>query len=202
MRWIGSRAPSMSRRRYRIIRFGSTSWATGRCGGRLRRLTISRRCRRLTEEALRAGAFGFTTSRTEQHKTTKGDLVPGRFAENQELFGIGAALGRTRTGAFGMLSDFDDEDAEFEWMSTLAKSTGRPLWFLLTDRSQDPDRYNRLMNGVRRARAGGASVTAQVAGRPVGIILGLTTSLNPFAARPAFAALTGLVGQGSAGQAA
>jgi N-acyl-D-amino-acid deacylase len=51
---------------------------------------------RLTEEALRAGAFGFTTSRTEQHKTTKGDLVPGRFAENRELFGIGAALGRAR----------------------------------------------------------------------------------------------------------
>lgn len=147
---------------------------------------------RLTEEALRAGAFGFTTSRTEQHKTTKGDLVPGRFAENQELFGIGAALGRAKKGAFGMLSDFDDEAAEFAWMSELSKSTGRPLWFLLTDRSYDPDRYHRLMNGVRKARAGGASVTAQVAGRPVGIILGLTTSLNPFAARPAFAALNAL----------
>ena len=70
---------------------------------------------RLTEQALRAGAFGFTTSRTEQHKTTKGDPVPGRFAENQELFGIGAALGRTRSGAFGMLSDFDEEAAEFGW---------------------------------------------------------------------------------------
>ena len=147
---------------------------------------------RLTEQALRAGAFGFTTSRTEQHKTTKGDPVPGRFAENQELFGIGAALGRTRSGAFGMLSDFDDEAAEFGWMSSLAKTTGRPLWFLLTDRSSDPQRYRRLMDGVRRARADGASVTAQVAGRPVGIILGLTTSLNPFAARPAFAALTAL----------
>ncbi len=146
----------------------------------------------LTEEALRAGAFGFTTSRTEQHRTTRGELVPGRFAENQELFGIGAALGRTGGGTFGMLSDFDDEAAEFDWMSRLSKTTGRPLWFLLTDRSNDPERYGRLMNGVRRARAGGASVTAQVAGRPVGIILGLTTSLNPFAARPAFAALTGL----------
>ena len=147
---------------------------------------------RLTEEALRAGAFGFTTSRTEQHKTTKGELVPGRFAEDQELFGIGAALGRTGKGAFGMLSDFEDEAAEFEWMTTLAKSTHRPLWFLLTDRSYDPQRYHRLMDGVRKARAGGASVTAQVAGRPVGIILGLTTSLNPFAARPAFAALSKL----------
>jgi N-acyl-D-aspartate/D-glutamate deacylase len=147
---------------------------------------------RLTEEALRAGAFGFTTSRTEQHRTTKGDLVPGRFAEDQELFGIGAALGRVQAGAFGMLSDFDDEEAEFAWISKLAKSTGRPLWFLLTDRSTDAGRYGRLMDGVRKARATGASVTAQVAGRPVGVILGLTTSLNPFAARPAFAALNGL----------
>lgn len=147
---------------------------------------------RLTEEALRAGAFGFTTSRTEQHKTTKGELVPGRFAENQELFGIGSALGRTGSGAFGMLSDFDDEDAEFDWMSSLSKSTGRPLWFLLTDRSYDPDRWKRLMGGVRKARAQGAAVIAQVAGRPVGIILGLTTSMNPFAARPAFAELTNL----------
>lgn len=147
---------------------------------------------KLTEEALKAGAFGFTTSRTEQHKTTKGELVPGRFAENQELFGIGAALGRAGKGAFGMLSDFDDEDAEFDWMSTLAKTTGRPLWFLLTDRSYDPGRWLRLMGGVRKARQQGANLIAQVAGRPVGIILGLTTSLNPFAARPAFAALAGL----------
>ena len=64
---------------------------------------------RLTEEALRAGAFGFTTSRTEQHRTTRGELVPGRFAENRELFGIGAALGRAGGGTFGMLSDFEDE---------------------------------------------------------------------------------------------
>ncbi|HYZ23781.1 MAG TPA: amidohydrolase family protein, partial [Rhodopila sp.] len=147
---------------------------------------------RLTEEALHAGAFGFTTSRTEQHKTTKGELVPGRFAEDQELFGIGSALGRTGRGAFGMLSDFDDEKAEFDWMTNLSRSTGRPLWFLLTDRSYDPDRWKRLMHGVRKARAGGAAVMAQVAGRPVGIILGLTTSMNPFAARPAFAALAGL----------
>jgi N-acyl-D-aspartate/D-glutamate deacylase len=147
---------------------------------------------RLTEEALKAGAFGFTTSRTEQHKTTKGELVPGRFAEDQELFGIGAALGRAGRGAFGMLSDFEDEAAEFDWMSTLAKSTGRPLWFLLTDRAYDPQRWVRLMNGVRSARKQGANIYAQVAGRPVGIILGLTTSMNPFAARPAFAALSSL----------
>jgi N-acyl-D-aspartate/D-glutamate deacylase len=147
---------------------------------------------RLAEEAIRAGAFGFTTSRTEQHKTTKGDLVPGRHAEEQELFGIGRGLGRAKRGTFGMLSDFDDEAAEFDWITRMTKETGRPFWFLLTDRSADPTRWQRLMGGVRKARAAGANVTAQIAGRPVGIILGLTTSLTPFSAHPSFVALNDL----------
>lgn len=144
---------------------------------------------RLTEEALRAGAFGFTTSRTDQHKTTSGDLVPGRYSEEQELLGIARAFGRVGRGTYGMLSDFEDEAAEFRWITELCKANKVPFWFLLTDRSYDPDRWRRLMTGVRQARAAGANVTAQVAGRPVGIILGLTTSLTPFAARPTFAAL-------------
>jgi N-acyl-D-aspartate/D-glutamate deacylase len=147
---------------------------------------------RLTEEALKAGAFGFTTSRTDQHKTPAGDLVPGRYAEHEELIAIGEALGRAGRGTFGMLSDFEDEAAEFGWMNTIARANKRPLWFLLTDRSYDPDRWRRLMDGVRAARAEGIPMSAQVAGRPVGLILGLTTSLNPFALRPSYAALANL----------
>ena len=146
----------------------------------------------LAEDALRAGAFGFTTSRTESHRTMSGERVPGRYAAEEELLGIGAALGATRSGAFGMLSDFEDEAAEFAWITRQARETGRPVWFLLTDRSSDPERWRRLMAGVHRARAAGAAVTAQVAGRPVGVILGLGTSLTPFAARPGFAALSAL----------
>jgi N-acyl-D-amino-acid deacylase len=85
-----------------------------------------------------------------------------------------------------MLSDFEDEAAEFRWMGEVARESGRPLWFLLTDRSYDPERWRRLMQGVRAARREGLAMTAQVAGRPVGLILGLTTSLNPFALREAF----------------
>ncbi len=147
---------------------------------------------RLAEEGIRAGAFGFTTSRTEQHKTTSGDLVPGRHAEERELFGIGRGMARAQGGTFGMLSDFDDEDSEFDWITRMTQETGRPFWFLLTDRNSDPTRWKRLMGGVRKARHAGANVTAQVAGRPVGIILGLTTSLTPFAARPSFVALNAL----------
>ena len=147
---------------------------------------------RLTEEALRAGAFGFTTSRTDQHKTPAGDLVPGRYAEHEELIAIGRAMGRAGRGAFGMLSDFEDEAADFGWMRQVARDSNRPVWFLLTDRSYDPQRWRRLMDGVRASRAAGLPLSAQVAGRPVGLILGLATSLNPFALREGFAELARL----------
>ena len=142
--------------------------------------------RRLTEEAVRAGAFGFTTSRTYSHKTNAGELVPGHFAEEEELFGIGRALGDAGSGAFGMNSDFVDETAEFAWMTRLSKETGRPVWFLLTDRVKDPERWRRLMGSVHQARAAGAHITAQVAGRPVGIIMGVAGSFNPFSIRPSY----------------
>jgi N-acyl-D-aspartate/D-glutamate deacylase len=145
--------------------------------------------RQLVEDAIRAGAFGFTTSRTYSHKTTTGELVPGHKAEEAELLGIGRALGAVGRGAFGMNSDFEREADEFAWITHLSKETGRPVWFLLTDRPTDPGRWRRLMAGVHRARAAGASVTAQVAGRPVGVILGHATSMNPFTFRPAYRAL-------------
>ena len=147
---------------------------------------------RLTEEALKAGAVGFTTSRTDQHKTLAGDLVPGRYAEHEELIAIGKAMGRAGRGTFGFLSDFDDEAAEWNWVRQVARESGRPVWFLLTDRGYDPQRYKRLMEGVRACRADNLPLYAQVAGRPVGLTLGLNTSLNPFGLREGYAELAHL----------
>jgi N-acyl-D-aspartate/D-glutamate deacylase len=148
--------------------------------------------RRLTVEALRAGAFGFTTSRTDSHKTPAGDMVPSRYAGSDELLGIGSALSEVGAGAFGMNSDFDDEEAELAWMTKLAKSTGRPVWFLLTDRYEDPERWRRLLGAVHAARAQGANLTAQIAGRPIGVMLGIGTALNPFTVRPSYREIMGL----------
>ena len=125
---------------------------------------------RLTIEALQCGAFGFTTSRTDSHKTPDGELVPSRDADAAELVGIGSALGAVRMGAFGMNSDFDDEDYELNWMTKLARQTGRPVWFLLTDRYEDPQRWRRLLDATHAARAQGLSFTAQIAGRPIGVL--------------------------------
>jgi N-acyl-D-amino-acid deacylase len=148
--------------------------------------------RRLTIEAQRAGAFGFTTSRTDSHKTPDGDLVPSRDADAAELLGIGSALAATGSGAFGVNSDFDDEAYEFAWMTKLARDSGRPVWFLLTDRYQDPARWRRLIKGVHDARAAGLSLTAQIAGRPIGVMMGIGTALNPFTVRPSYKAIEAL----------
>ena len=145
--------------------------------------------RRLTVEALQCGAFGFTTSRTDSHKTPDGELVPSRDADDHELLGIGAAMGITGTGAFGMNSDFDDEEFELRWMRKLAKETGRPIWFLLTDRYSDPDRWRRLLKAVHEARAQGLPLSAQMAGRPIGVMMGIGTALNPFTVRPTYKAI-------------
>lgn len=147
---------------------------------------------KLTEEALKVGAFGFTTSRTESHRTTKGERVPGRYAAHDELIGIGKAFKAVEHGAYGMLNDFEDEDGEFDWMRQVGVETGRPLWFLMTDRYSDPARWKRLMSSVHSTRDAGASVTAQIASRAVGVILGFSTSLTPFSGRPSFAALNGM----------
>ena len=148
--------------------------------------------RRLTIEALQVGAFGFTTSRTDSHKTPDGELVASRDADDHELLGIGSALGVTGTGAFGMNSDFDDEEYELRWMRKLAKETGRPVWFLLTDRYEDPQRWRRLLKAVHEARAEGLPLSAQMAGRPIGVMMGIGTALNPFTVRPCYKALESL----------
>jgi N-acyl-D-amino-acid deacylase len=140
-------------------------------------------------QRLKAGAFGFTTSRTNSHKTPDGEMVPGRYSEVEELLGIGTAFNGLSHGAFGVNSDFDDEAEELKWMTKFGRESGRPVWFLLTDRPTDLTRWRRLMDGVHKARADGAQVTAQIAGRPVGVLLGIDTALHPFSIRPSYQAL-------------
>ena len=148
--------------------------------------------RRLTIEAMQSGAFGFTTSRTDSHKTPDGELVASRDADADELVGIGSALGAVGMGAFGMNSDFDDEDYELAWMTRLAREKRRPVWYLLTDRYEDPERWRRLLKATHAARAEGLSFTAQIAGRPIGVMMGVGTALNPFTVRPSYKKLESL----------
>ena len=83
----------------------------------------------IVEEGLRAGAVGFSTSRTILHKSIDGELVPGTTATKEELLGIGRALKRAGHGVFEMASDLLPEWNEFEWMGDLSRETGAPVTF-------------------------------------------------------------------------
>ncbi|MGB0551396.1 MAG: N-acyl-D-amino-acid deacylase family protein [Alphaproteobacteria bacterium] len=146
----------------------------------------------LTEEALAAGAFGFTTSLTNSHKTLSGGFVPSRYSEVDEMMGIGSALAGFDHGAFGINTEFENEDAEMAWLTDLARKTGRPVWFLITQNISDPTRWQRLISGIHKARATGAALSGQVACRPVGVLLGVGATLTPFSANAAFQELRSL----------
>ncbi|MEM7254587.1 MAG: amidohydrolase family protein [Pseudomonadota bacterium] len=132
---------------------------------------------RLTGEAINAGALGFTTSRTYVHRTSKGDHVPGMYAAPDELVGIAKGMGG---GAFGMISDFVDEDADMAWMRRVVAESGRPLWFLLTRWDHEGDKWKRMLDRTAAAAADGLDIRAQVANRPIGALMSLAGSLHPF----------------------
>ena len=140
----------------------------------------------LTEEALAAGAFGFTTSKTNSHKTLAGGFVPSRYSEVDEMIGIGSALAGFDHGAFGINTEFEDEAGEIAWLTDLARQTGRPVWFLVTQNTGDPTRWKRLLANIRTAQAEGAPLSGQVACRPVGVLLGVGATLTPFSANEAY----------------
>jgi N-acyl-D-aspartate/D-glutamate deacylase len=156
----------------------------------------------IVEDALRAGALGFSTSRTIGHRAVDGEPVPGTFAAEIELFGIGAALARAGHGVFELVpagtagevsgDPPDASEREIEWIVRLAEQTGRPVNFLLMQSHDAPDRWRDLLEVARRARADGIPVHPQVASRCFGMLVGHQSRANPFRLRPTYQALVDL----------
>jgi N-acyl-D-aspartate/D-glutamate deacylase len=146
----------------------------------------------LVRDALRAGALGFTTSRTILHRAKDGEVVPGTTADDAELFGIGRALGEVGHGVLEVASDLAPEGKELGWMQALARETGRPVTFACLQSPVDPDQWRRLLAVVDQDAAQGGWLTPQVAQRPAGLLLGFETTVNPFLFKPSFQKLAGL----------
>jgi N-acyl-D-aspartate/D-glutamate deacylase len=147
----------------------------------------------LVREGLAAGALGFSTSRTLLHRAIDGEPVPGTFATEQELLGIGRALGDVGHGVFELASDLAPESAEFSWMEKLSAETGLPVTFACLQNDFDPLQWRRSLQSSEDAAARGAFVVPQVAGRPTGLLLGLESTFHPFSDHPTYRAeLAGL----------
>ena len=137
---------------------------------------------RIAREGIEAGALGFTTSRTLNHRTSKGELTPTLTAEADELVGIARAIGETGRGVLQVVSDFADVDAEFALFRRMSEESGRPLSFSLVQVRGDT--WRRQLELLAAANADGVAMTAQVAPRPVGLMLGLQCTLHPLLDEP------------------
>jgi N-acyl-D-aspartate/D-glutamate deacylase len=138
----------------------------------------------LAREGIEAGALGFSTSRTRNHRSSNGELTPTLTADADELLGIAAEIGRTGTGVLQVVSDFDDVDAEFGLFRSMAEVSGRPLSFSLADASGRT--WERQLELLEQANADGVPMRGQAAARAIGILLGLQCTLNPLMTNSAF----------------
>ncbi len=135
---------------------------------------------KVVREAVEAGAVGFSTTRTLLHRAKDGELAAGTTASADELIGIGMALGEAGTGVFELASDMFDPDAEFAWMATIARETGRPVTFNCLQDDLRPEHWRRLIELADEATADGARIVPQVAGRPASVLFGWGSSAHPF----------------------
>ena len=144
----------------------------------------------LAREAVEAGAIGFSTSRTRNHRSSNGELTPTLTADADELLGIARAVGATGTGVLQVVSDFDDVDAEFGLFRSMAEASGRPLSFSLA--GVDPQKYPRQLELLDEANAAGVRMRGQAAARAIGILVGLQCTVNPLAGNPVWQEIAGL----------
>ena len=142
----------------------------------------------LVEEALRAGALGFSTSRTPLHKSKSGELVPGTMVDATELFAIAEAMAKVGHGNF----QFSPEHVrlpheEWVWMKELAQRYGRPVSVNLSQTDQSPELWRSVLELLTEAHSEGIKIYSQVAGRSIGIMYCLQGSVHPLLFHPAYA---------------
>jgi N-acyl-D-amino-acid deacylase len=139
---------------------------------------------RIVQEAIEAGALGFSTSRTQLHKAIDGRVVPGTYAARDELFAIGEALKAAGSGVFQFAIDHHRVPEEIDTLLELARNIRRPVMFNLSQIDNDPQLWRVGLNGLERAAEQGLPVYAQVAGRAIGIVMSWHLTAHPFATRP------------------
>jgi len=143
----------------------------------------------IVEEGLRAGAVGFSTSRTILHKSIDGELVPGTTATKEELLGIGRALKHAGHGVFEMASDLLPEWNEFEWMGDLSRETGAAVTFTALESPIKSLPFKDQLSDMRAQNAKGGNIVAQISMRGTGLILGWRATFHPFSQRPSWKAI-------------
>lgn len=151
----------------------------------------------IVEEAVAAGALGFSMSRTLVHRAVDGEVVPGTHADEDEIFGIARRLGQLGKGLVELApagvqgEDMSAPEREVDWMDRLSREIRRPVSFALIQHDIAPDHWRTLLDLCTRANAAGADLRPQVGSRPTTLLLGHST-FNPFSFRPSYGEVAAL----------
>src|SRR5712672_2681982 len=146
----------------------------------------------LASDAVRAGALGFSTSRTLNHRTSTGDFTPTLKAGEDELTAIAGAMHKVGRSVLQFVLDQSTIDEDLPMMLRVAENTKCPIAFSITQNDKAPRRWRQTLDTINEATARGLSITAQIAARPVGLLLGLELSRNPFQTHPSYRAIAKL----------
>jgi N-acyl-D-amino-acid deacylase len=188
-RWrvdVGTQVPHAAVRAYVMGARANDAHATGE--------ELAQMCG-LVRDGVVAGALGVSTTRMLAHRTSRGEIVPGTFAEEAELSALAHVLKDLGTGVFevvprGMDGEVSAEaHAELDWMGQVAADTGRPLVFSVVQTHTETERWRLLLDRAAELRAQGVPIYPQVGARPTGILFGLESLQTPFSTRPAYKAL-------------
>ena len=146
----------------------------------------------LAGEAVRSGALGFSTSRTLNHRTSTGDFTPTLKAGEDELTAIAGTMHRQGRSVLQFVLDLSTIHEDLPMMLRVAESTRCPVSFSITQNDKAPQRWRQTLAEINAASTRGLSITAQIAARPVGLLLGLELSRNPFQTHPSYKAIAKL----------
>jgi N-acyl-D-aspartate/D-glutamate deacylase len=150
------------------------------------------RMAKLAGEAVHAGALGFSTSRTLNHRTSTGDFTPTLKAGEDELTAIAAGMHGEGRSVLQFVLDLSTLDEDLPMMLRVADNTKCPITFSVTQNDRAPQRWRQTLAEINEAAARGLSITTQIAARPVGLLLGLELSRNPFQTHPSYKAIAHL----------
>ena len=141
----------------------------------------------LTLQALRAGALGFSTSRTALHKSKNGEYVPGTNAQPDELLGIAEAIRDAGHGIFQMAAEhWRRPESEWQWLRDVASRTGVRFSINLNQPADEPELWRETLAHLEDVARNGMNIEAQVAGRSIGLLMCLQGTVNPLMMHAAY----------------
>lgn len=144
-------------------------------------------------EAVRAGALGWSTSRTSVHKAADGSSTPSLTASREELLSMARGLADVGDGVVDLISDFIDQPEEMDFVRAVAKESGRPVSVSITQAGANKDKWRTLLDQLQAiGEETGVPVRGQVASRAIGVMLGWELSWHPFMSCPAYQEISGL----------